>query len=67
MRNRALLLGLAVVFAAGCTVSETEDAEGDRGLEVDPVPVEMETDTKTVVVPDLNIGTDTTVRDTTPR
>ena len=65
MRNRAFLLGMALVMAAGCRVSETEDADGDRGLEVDAVPVEIETDTQSVVVPDLNLGGDSTRVDTT--
>ena len=65
MRNRAILLGLALVVAAGCRVKETEDADGDRGLEVDAVPVEVETDTQSVVVPDLNLGGDSTRVDTT--
>ena len=68
MRNRAFLLGLALLVAAGCRVNQTEDADGDRGLEVEPAPIEVETDTKTVVVPDVNVGgQDTTARDTTIR
>jgi hypothetical protein len=66
MRNRALLLVAAMLAVTGCQVNETEDADGDRGLEVEPAPIEIESDTQTVVVPDVNIGTDTT-RDTTPR
>ncbi|HEX6064721.1 MAG TPA: hypothetical protein VFZ04_10905 [Longimicrobiales bacterium] len=64
MRNRALLLGLVLIMAAGCRVSEDEDGEG---VEIEPATVEIQPDTKTVVVPDVDIGSDTTVRDTTPR
>ena len=67
MRNRALLLALTVLIAASCRVRETEDAEGDEGLEVQPAPIEVESDTKTVVVPDVNIGRDTARRDTIRR
>jgi hypothetical protein len=67
MRNRALLMGLVLVFMAGCTVKEEQEADGDRGIEINPAPVEIQTDTKSVVVPDVNIGNDTTARDTTPR
>ena len=64
MRNRAFLLGLGlmVVLAAGCRVSEDEDGEG---VEVDAAPIEMGTDTKTEVVPEVNLGTDTAAADTT--
>ena len=62
MRNRAFLLGLVVLMAAGCRVSKDEDGEG---VEVDAVPIEMSTDTKTVVVPEVNLGTDTAAPDTT--
>lgn len=55
MRNRALLLGLAILLV-GCQVKEDEDGEG---VEVEPAPVEIQADTKSVVVPDVNIGTDT--------
>jgi hypothetical protein len=65
MRNRAFLLGLALVVAAGCRVNQTEDADGDQGLEVDAVPIEVETDTQSVVVPDVNLGGDTARADTT--
>ncbi len=64
MRNRAFLLGLVILMAAGCRVSEDEDGEG---IDVDPAPVELDTDTQSVVVPEVNIGNDTTVRDTIPR
>ena len=69
MRNRALLVGLVVAVMAGCTVEEEQEADGDTGLEVNPAPIEMQTDTKSVVVPEVNIGSDedTTARDTTPR
>jgi hypothetical protein len=53
-----------LIMAAGCRVSEDEDGEG---VEIEPAPVEIQPDTKTVVVPDVDIGSDTTVRDTTPR
>ena len=61
MRNRALLLGLAIALATGCQVKEEEDGDG---VDVEPAPVNIQADTKSVVVPDVNIGTDTT-RDTT--
>ena len=61
MRNRALLLGLAITLATGCQVKEEEDGDG---VDVEPAPVNIQADTKSVVVPDVNIGTDTT-RDTT--
>ena len=65
MRNRAFLLGLVLLMAAGCQVSEDEDGEG---IDIDPAPVELNTDTQSVVVPEVNIGDDTTTaRDTTPR
>jgi hypothetical protein len=63
MRNRALLLGLVLLLAAGCRVAEDEDGEG---VEVEPAPVEITPDTATVIVPDVDIGSDS-VRDTTPR
>jgi hypothetical protein len=62
MRKRAFLLGLVILMAAGCRVSKDEDG---KGVEVEPAPIEMQTDTKTVVVPEVNIGNDTTRRDTT--
>lgn len=62
MRKRAFLLVMSMLLVAGCTVKEDEDGEG---VEVEPAPVEIGTDTKTVVVPDVNLGTDTTARDTT--
>jgi hypothetical protein len=65
MRNRALLLGLAIVVAAGCQVKETEDAEGNDGVQIEPAPINIEADTKTVVVPDVDIGRDTTATTTT--
>jgi hypothetical protein len=65
MRNRALVLGLSLLVAAGCEVKQTEDAEGDTGIEVDAAPVEIESDTATVLVPDVNIGSDTADHDTT--
>jgi hypothetical protein len=65
MRNRALLLGLAIVVAAGCRVNETENADGERGVSIEPAPIEIQTDTKSVVVPDVNIGRDTTATTTT--
>jgi hypothetical protein len=64
MRNRAFLLGLVVLMVAGCRVREDEDGEG---VEVDAAPVEMGTDTKTVVVPEVNLGTDTAADTTTTR
>ena len=67
MRNRALLLGLVLAFMTGCTVKEEQEADGDRGVEIEPAPIEVQTDTKSVVVPEVNIGNDTTARDTTPR
>jgi hypothetical protein len=68
MRNRALLLGLVVVMLAGCRVKQEKEADGDTGLEIEPAPVELQTDTKSVVVPEVNIGADSSsVRDTTTR
>jgi hypothetical protein len=66
MRNRAFLLGmgLAVVLTAGCRVSEYEDGEG---VDIEPAPVEIGTDTQTVTVPDIDIGGDTAVDTTTTR
>jgi hypothetical protein len=62
MRNRALLLGLISALVAGCQVKKDEDGEG---VEIAPAPVEIQQDTKSVVVPDVNLGTDTASRDTT--
>lgn len=62
MRKRTFLLVLSMLLVAGCRVKEDEDGEG---IEVEPAPVEIGTDTKTVVVPDVNLGRDTTARDTT--
>lgn len=60
-RKRAFLL-MTTVLLVGCQVKEDEDGEG---VEIEPAPVEIQADTKSVVVPDVNIGTDTTPRDTT--
>ena len=65
MRNRALVLGLSLLVATGCQVKETEDADGDRGIEVEAAPIEIESDTTSVIVPDVNIGSDTAAHDTT--
>ncbi len=62
MRNRAFLLGLVILMAAGCRVSEDEDGEG---VDIEPAPIELGTDTTSVVIPEVNIGNDSTVRDTT--
>jgi hypothetical protein len=67
MRNRALLLGLVLAVMTGCTVKEEQEADGDTGIEVNPAPIEIQSDTKSVVVPEVNIGADSTRRDTTPR
>ena len=67
MRNRALLLGMVMAVMAGCTVEKEKEADGDTGIEINPAPVEIQSDTKTVVVPEVNIGADSTARDTTPR
>jgi hypothetical protein len=68
MRNRALLLGLMVMLIAGCRVKQEKEPDGDTGLEIEPAPVELQTDTKSVVVPEVNIGADSSAaRDTTPR
>jgi hypothetical protein len=67
MRNRAFLLGLALAVMTGCTVDTEKEADGDTGIEINPAPVEIQSDTKTVVVPEVNIGSDSTARDTTPR
>lgn len=65
MRNRALVFALTLVAAAGCRVNQTEDADGDEGIEIEAAPIEIETDTTSVVVPDVNIGNDTAAHDTT--
>ena len=62
---------MAYAFAAtllsACTVKESEDAEGNRTIDVDPAKIEVGTDTATVKVPDIDIVTDTTADTTTTR
>lgn len=58
---------IVAVALAGCTVKESEDAEGDETYRVEPATVEIGTDTATVKVPDIDIVPDTSVDTTTTR
>lgn len=56
MRKVTLAFALCAALAAGCTVKETEDEDGEgTDLEVQPANVEIGTDTATVKVPDVDI------------
>lgn len=61
----AFALALGAMMITACQVKETEDAEGDSSLQVEPAPVEIGTDTTTMTVPDVDVGTDTTPATTT--
>lgn len=50
---------IVAVALAGCTVKESEDAEGDETYEIEPANVEIGTDTVTIRVPDVDIVPDT--------
>jgi len=58
-------MALCALLVTGCKVKETEDAEGDTQYQVETAPVNIGTDTQTVRVPDIDVGTDTTVTTTT--
>lgn len=69
----AVLIPATALFAASCTVEQTEEGEAPEveveggklpEYDVDPARVEIGKDTKTVVVPDVDVKTR---RDTTPR
>ena len=64
MRNRAIVFAVTLLVATGCRVNQTEDADGEDVIKIEPAPIEVETDTQSVVVPDINIGGDTTRNDT---
>jgi hypothetical protein len=58
---------IVAVTLVGCTVKESEDAEGDETYQIEPANIEVGTDTATVRVPDIDIVPDTTVDTTTSR
>ena len=58
MKQRTLFCLFTAALLAGCTVKESEDAEGDKTYDVDPAKIEVGTDTATVKVPDIDIVTD---------
>ena len=51
---------IAAVALAGCTVKESEDAEGEETYQIEPADIEVGTDTATIRVPDIDIVPDTT-------
>lgn len=57
------LLVLGMMVMTGCTVKESEDAEGDTQYQVETAPVNIGTDTQTIRVPDIDI-VDTTATTT---
>jgi hypothetical protein len=69
----AAVIPLAALFTASCTVEQTEEGEAPEieveggklpEYDVDPARIEVGKDTKTVVVPDVDVKTrsDTTRR-----
>jgi hypothetical protein len=66
-KQRALALVFAAALLAGCTVKESEDAEGDKTYDIDPARIEVGTDTATVKVPDIDIVSDSAPDTTTAR
>lgn len=76
MKTRILGALLAPVFAFGlaaCTVDQTEegnlpDVDVEAGelpeYDVDAVDVDVNTDTATVIVPDIDVNAEPTTRDT---
>ena len=68
MRKRQLLaFALTAALVSACTVKESEDAEGNKKIDIDPARIELGTDTATVKVPDIDIVTDSAADTTTTR
>jgi hypothetical protein len=63
--KKTLLAAVFMLALAGCTVKESEDAEGDTNYDVDPAKVEVSTDSATIPVPDVDVIPDTTHTTTT--